>query len=578
VSGRESRPDQAALRLQAEAAARARAEWAPEHLEALSPEAARRTLHELRVHQIELEMQAEELRRAQGELDAARALYFDLYDLAPVGYCTVDERGMILQANLTAASLLGVARGALVEQLLTRFIAPADHATFARCRRQLLDAGGAGSCELRMLRHDRSAFWAFVTATAARDAGGEPAVRMVMSDVTAQKDAERERARLESELQHARRLESVGHLAGGVAHDFNNMLGVILGYAEFGLRQVEPGNPLWEVLSGVHNAAARSADLTRQLLAFARKQPVTPAVLDLNETLRGSLRLLKRLIGENVEIALRPEPALWAVKIDPSQMDQILANLCINARDAIAGVGRVDIETANCAVERGAHPDAAPGEYVRLVVRDTGCGMDRESLAHVFDPFFTTKGVGQGTGLGLATVYGAVRQGGGFITAESEPGRGATFSVHLPRHLGAAPPLRAATRPAPAPRGRETLLVVEDEPALLHIITRHLESLGYVVLAAGGPAEALRLARDHDGAIDLLLTDVIMPEMNGQGLARELMASRPQLRCLFMSGYTADVIAKSGVLDEGLCFVEKPFSMDDLATEICEALDAGREG
>jgi PAS domain S-box-containing protein len=576
VNSRESRPDHAALRQQAEAAVRARAEWAPEKFESLSPEAARRTLHELRVHQIELEMQAGELRRAQAELDAARGLYFDLYDLAPVGYCTVDERGMILQANLTAASLLGVARGALVEQLLTRFVAPVDHGVFAQCRRRLFEEGGAGSCELRMLRHDRSSFWAYVAARAARAADGEPTLRIVVSDVTAQKDAERERARLESELQHARRLESVGHLAGGVAHDFNNMLGVILGYAEFGLRQTEAVHPLSEVLLGIQHAAARSAELTRQLLAFARKQAVTPAVLDLNDTLRGSLRLLKRLIGENIDIALRPGADLWPVKIDPSQMDQILANLCVNARDAIAGVGRVDIETANCVLD-AAHPDAPPGEYVRLVVRDSGCGMNRDALAHVFDPFFTTKGVGQGTGLGLATVYGAVRQGGGFITVESEPGRGATFTIHLPRHDGAVPPVRAATLPSPAPRGRETLLVVEDEPALLHIITRHLESRAYGVLAAHGPADALRLARDHAGAIDLLLTDVIMPEMNGQSLARALLSSRPQLRCLFMSGYTADVIAQNGVLDEGLCFVEKPFSMDDLAREICDALDGGRQ-
>jgi PAS domain S-box-containing protein len=395
-------------------------------------------------------------------------------------------------------------------------------------------------------------------------------------DISERKQAEEEKARLEDQLRQAQKMESVGRLAGGVAHDFNNMLGVILGHAEMALDQVDSAQPLHGDLTEIRQAAERSADLTRQLLAFARKQTVAPQVLDLNETVAGMLNMLKRLIGEDIDLCWQPQPDLWPVKVDPSQIDQILANLCINARDAIAEVGKTTIETGNSIVDKAycrGHPGLAPGEYVRLAVSDDGCGMDKETLSHLFEPFFTTKGVGQGTGLGLATVYGIVKQNNGFTDVHSELGKGTTFTIYLPRQVAKAEHIRKESPTAPAARGRETVLLVEDEPAILNMITRMLETRGYTVLAAGTPGEAIRLAREHAGEIHLLLTDVVMPEMNGRALAKNLLSLYPHLKRLFMSGYTADVIARQGVLDDGVHFIQKPFSTKNLSAKVREALE-----
>ena len=386
-----------------------------------------------------------------------------------------------------------------------------------------------------------------------------------------------EQLRLEGQLQQSQKMTSIGRLAGGVAHDFNNMLGVILGHAEIAMNQTDPRHPLRADLQEIRNAALRSADLTRQLLAFARKQIVAPKVLDLNETIEGMLKMLRRLIGENIDLAWRPGRHLWPVKIDPSQIDQILANLCVNARDAIAGVGQVAIETDTVTVDadRAAEsPGAAPGDYVRLTFRDTGIGMDSETLSHIFEPFFTTKKLGEGTGLGLSTVYGIVQQNNGFIQVLSEPDRGTTFHIYLPRHGDKSDPVPQEEPAAPPPGGRETILLVEDEPAVLNSTAQMIETLGYDVWKAGAPAEALRRVRESKGQIHLLVTDVVMPGMNGRDLAQQIRALHPGLKCLFMSGYTADIIARNGVLDQGVPFIQKPFSRRDLAAKIREVLDA----
>jgi signal transduction histidine kinase/ActR/RegA family two-component response regulator len=388
------------------------------------------------------------------------------------------------------------------------------------------------------------------------------------------KQAEEEREILQAQLIQAQKMESVGRLAGGVAHDFNNMLGVILGYTGLVLEQTNPSDPLSKYLQQIHKAAERSADLTRQLLAFARKQTVAPQVLDLNNTVEGMLRLLRRLIGEDIDLAWLPGRELWPVKMDHSQLDQILANLCVNARDAIAGVGKVTIETANTVFDAeycARHAGFVPGDYVLLAVSDNGCGMDAETLSRIFEPFFTTKEVGQGTGLGLASVYGAVTQNNGLINTYSEPGQGTTFKIYLPRHTDIVVQATAEPQQAAA-RGSETVLLVEDEPMMLELTMSMLEQLGYTVLAARTPGEAMRLAREHSGSIDLLITDVVMPEMNGRDLAGNLLALYPGMKCLFMSGYTANVIAHHGVLEEGVHFLEKPFLMTDLAANIRKAL------
>ncbi len=399
----------------------------------------------------------------------------------------------------------------------------------------------------------------------------------ISRDITERKQAEEERAKLQAQLAQAQKLESVGRLAGGVAHDFNNMLGVILGHTEMALEQVNPDQPLHADLQEVLKAGKRSADLTRQLLAFARKQTIAPKSIELNETVAGMLKMLRRLIGEDIELLWKPCRTSLPVKMDPSQIDQILANLCVNARDAISGPGRVTIETGSVLFtgEHGLEQESefVPGEYVLLAVSDNGCGMDRQTLANIFDPFFTTKEVGQGTGLGLPSVFGAVKQNKGFIKVSSEPGRGTTFNIYLPLHLNGAPDQAKKAKPQLV-RGHETILLVEDEPAILRMTLNMLESFGYTVLGASSPIEALHLAREYSSSINLLMTDVIMPGMNGRELARNLLTIHPEMKCLFMSGYTADVISRHGVLEKGDNFIQKPFSMKGLSEKIREVLQA----
>ena len=396
-------------------------------------------------------------------------------------------------------------------------------------------------------------------------------------DITGRKQAEKEKALLEAQVQQAQKMDSVGRLAGGVAHDFNNMLTVILGNVAMAIEQADPTHPLYADLNEIRKAANRSADLTRQLLAFARKQVVEPKVLDLNETVSGILKMLRRLIGEDISLKWLPEANLWRVKVDPSQLDQILANLCVNARDAIAGVGNIAIETGNSTFDEdycAVHAGFAPGDYVRISVSDNGHGIDKETLAHIFEPFFTTKGVGEGTGLGLATVYGVAKQNNGFINVYSEPDTGTTFTIYLPRHAGGAEQGLAAVAAGPLVRGQETILLVEDEPSILKLTTRVLTRQGYVVLAANSPGKAIRLASEQASAIHLLMTDVVMPEMNGRDLAKDLQSRHPGLKLLFMSGYTANIIAHQGVLDQGAQFIQKPFSIDDLAAKVRAVLDS----
>ena len=399
-------------------------------------------------------------------------------------------------------------------------------------------------------------------------------------DITDRKKAEEERKKLQEQLTQAHKMESVGRLAGGVAHDFNNMLGVILGHTEMAQAQLNPAQPLFTHLQEIGRAAKRSADLTRQLLAFARKQTVEPKVLDLNEIVSGMITMLRRLIGEDINLTWMPGNGLSLIKIDPSQIDQILVNLCVNARDAIRGTGKVLIETGTTVIDEAycsSHMEYIPGEFVLLAVSDDGCGMDKETLSHLFEPFFTTKEVSKGTGLGMATVYGIVKQNSGFINVYSERGKGTTVKIYFSPHSPGTqrPPKGEAVQPAPC-GGRETILLVEDEPMILKMASTMLELQGYVVIPASSPAEAIRLASEHAGKIHLLLTDVIMPEMNGKDLAKVLLAISPDLKILFTSGYTANVIARHGVLDEGVQFIQKPFTIQDLTAKIRRVFDRDR--
>lgn len=395
-------------------------------------------------------------------------------------------------------------------------------------------------------------------------------------DITDRKRAEEEKLQMEERYHQAQKVESIGRLAGGVAHDYNNALSVIIGFTEMAMDAVDPAGQLHANLDQVLAAAKRATDITRQLLAFARKQPIAPKVLDLNGTVESMLKMLRRLISEDIELAWSPGTDLWPVKLDPSQVDQILANLCVNARDAIEGVGKITIETGNATFDEAycvGNPGFVPGEFVLLAVSDNGCGIGKDILDNMFEPFFTTKGADKGTGLGLATVYGIVKQNSGFINVYSEPGLGTAIKIYLPRHAGRAADIQGAgTKKFPRGQG-EMILLVEDDLAILKLAQKILIGLGYTVLAAGTPAEAIALAEEHPGEIQLLLTDVIMPQMNGRELAQRLQSLYPGLKRVFMSGYTANVIAHHGVLDEGVHFIQKPFYKTDMAKIVRKALD-----
>jgi PAS domain S-box-containing protein len=399
---------------------------------------------------------------------------------------------------------------------------------------------------------------------------------VLTTDITERKQAEIENARLQQQFLQSQKMESIGRLAGGIAHDFNNMLGVIIGHAQMALDTINPADPLCTPLQEIAKAARHSADLTRQLLGFARKQTVTPKVLNLNSAIEESLNMLKRLIGEHIDLAWIPDKDLKQVKVDPAQINQILTNLTINARDAIENNGKVTIETGNVTLDETycpIHQSCVPGEYVMMAVSDNGCGMDKNVLDHIYEPFFTTKKSGEGTGLGLATVYGIVNQNHGCISVYSEPGKGSTFKIYLPQYHNS---IKANTEEAgkkPSGGGGETILVVEDEPAVLNLVETMLGRLNYKVIAANTSGEAIQLVQKYDANIHLLLIDVVMPEMTGRELSDQLSSMRPDLKKLFMSGYTADVIAHRGILNEGLHFIQKPFSFKDLAAKVREAIE-----
>jgi len=464
-----------------------------------------------------------------------------------------------------------------------QLIPPEDIDDFLAATQRASDPSGDGlwDVEHRVLRRDGTVRW--VKARAQTFFEGEGAERRPARTVGAERDVTDERRRasewnkLQAQLVQAQKMESVGRLAGGVAHDFNNMLSVILGHAGLLLADLDPASPFRADLEEIDTAARRSADLTRQLLTFARRQSVAPRVLDLNDTIDGMLKMLRRLIGENIEVAWVPGDGLWPVRIDPTQIDQILVNLLVNARDAITGSGRITIETHRVELDDAycaANAEAIPGQFTQLVVGDDGHGMDKEVLRHAFEPFYTTKRQGKGTGLGLATVYGIVQQNEGFLSVRSELGQGTTFKIHLPRYAEAVATEAPGTPKPSSTDGTETILIVEDDPLVLRLILRLLRGLGYTVLPASTPTEAFNVAEEHTEGIQLLLTDVVMPEMNGRDLAKALTDRLPGLKCLFMSGYTASVVSRRGMLEEGVHFLQKPLLKEQLAVKVREVLDS----
>ena len=520
-----------------------------------------------------------QLKQTEETLREGEKRYRDLYDEAPVGYHTLDNQGRITGVNRQERLMLGYSAEEMLGQPVWNFVSDEE----AQVSKEMLLAKLAGlqppskGLERDYKRKDGTSIPVLVDDRLLKDDDGRIiGIRTTITDNTDRKRAEEEKEKLQAQLNQAQKMESVGRLAGGIAHDFNNMLGIIVGNAELAMLQVDPAEPHFNNIQEILKASQRSANLVRQLLAFARKQTVSPKVLDLNDTVLGMLKMLRRLIGEDINLAWVPGLDLWPVKIDPSQIDQILANLAVNARDAIAGVGRLTIETKNVVFDESYcadNPGFTPGEYVLLTVHDEGAGMSEEALEHLFEPFFTTKEVGKGTGLGLATVYGIVKQNDGFINVYSQPGKGTTFKIYLPSYFEAGV-MEVSASPAEVelPKGTETVLIVEDEVGILYTTRELLQTLGYKTLTARTATEAMGWAEEYGGEIHLLITDVVMPEMNGRELAERLISMRPRMKTLFMSGYSADVIAHRGVLDPDVHFIEKPFSAKALAAKLREVL------
>jgi two-component system cell cycle sensor histidine kinase/response regulator CckA len=420
-------------------------------------------------------------------------------------------------------------------------------------------------------RKDGSLFEEEATISPVRDASGE-----IINFVAVKRDVTKE-VGLEQQLIQSQKMEAVGTLAGGIAHDFNNLLTAIVGYSQLAMGKLKGADPLRADIAEIEKAGQRAAALTSQLLAFSRRQVFQPKILDLNALVTDLQKMLRRLIGEDIDMVALLDLELGAVKADPSQLQQVIMNLVVNARDAMPYGGKLTIETANVELDReytSRHIEVMPGSYVMISITDTGCGMDQKTRAHIFDPFFTTKELGRGTGLGLSTVYGIVKQSGGYIWVYSEPGRGSTFKVYLPRVVEPVEEAGDSAKPAPLPNGTETLLLVEDEQAVRELAARVLKERGYRVLQAGNGIEALRIsAAKPANEIQLLVTDVVMPNMDGPDLASRLKQSQGDLRVLYVSGYTDKAIVHRGVLDEGTPFLQKPFTPEALARKVREVLD-----
>ncbi len=381
---------------------------------------------------------------------------------------------------------------------------------------------------------------------------------------------------LQEQLRQAQKMEAIGQLAGGVAHDFNNLLTIISGYSEMLLADLAPDNPARSLLNEIALAGERAASLTRQLLIFSRKQVLEPKVVDLNETVRNAEKMLQRLIGEDIGLTATLSPNLGHVKVDPGQVEQVIMNLAVNARDAMPQGGKITIETANVDLDDGyaaSHPEVWAGRYVLLAVSDTGTGMDEATKARIFEPFFTTKDVGKGTGLGLAVVHGFIKQSGGHVAVYTEPGLGTTFKIYLPAIEGLRPTGKSNSGIVAIPKGAETILLVEDEEAVRRLASQILRAAGYSVLEAAHGGDAIRLAEAHNGAIHLLVSDVVMPEMGGRILGERLAMSRQGVKVLFVSGYTDDAVVRHGVLEADVAFLQKPYTPMSLAKKVREVLD-----
>ncbi len=526
----------------------------------------------------EISAREQALVAAHREISDREERYRTLNENIPVGIFRSTYAGRLLSINPALMKMLGIAPTHTLDAINTHhFFLNADDCR--RMRAEIRNTKGTTGFQAQLKGRNGVPIWGSITSNAIEDdAGNVLYIDGIVEDITANILAGKENKHLHAQLLQAQRMEAVGHLAGGIAHDFNNMLSIVIGNTELLLDDLPADASSRSLVQSIYTAGLRSSDLVRQLLAYARKQPVQPELIQINEHIAQAIQMLHRLIGESIELAWIPGHHLPKILIDPSQLDQIITNLCVNARDAIAHVGTITLETQCVTVDDAYCRQFAgliPGTYVRLTASDTGCGMDTNTLTQIFDPFFTTKPMGQGTGLGLATVYGIVKQNNGFIYPTSELGKGTAFKIFFPVASDEAQCAASGDDPVPIQTGSETVLLVEDDEILLELTTTILKKLGYQVMVANDPIEAIQIVKNSQRHIDLVLTDVVMPKMNGRELADRLRDDRPGLKALYMSGYPADVIARNGVLGQDIIFVAKPFSIVDLAEKVREALDRG---
>ncbi|MFT3784450.1 MAG: ABC transporter substrate binding protein [Nibricoccus sp.] len=507
-------------------------------------------------------------RRITQRLKESEEKFARAFHDAPIGMMIYDIRnGHCIEINSTCLSIFGQPRESLLAHTWKELGLPPA----------LFDPNLAGTPydrETRLSHRDGRTLFCSHSSHVIK-IGGIEFLLIIVVDITSHKQADAEREKLRAQLTQAQKMEEIGRLAGGVAHDFNNMLTAIQINAAEAQQALAKGRPIDGKLDEIICCSQRSASFTQRLLTFARKQPIAPKVLHLNQAIGGTLDMIRRMIGEKIEIHWNPGPDLWSTKLDPSQLDQLLTNLCVNARDAINGNGRIIISTQNASFnEEFCRSNAGyqAGEFVRLMVRDNGCGMSAEIKKHIFEPFFTTKEAGKGTGLGLATVYGIVQQNKGFILVDSDVGKGTALRVYLPRHSSVDKDSENVERPLCAQGGGETILMVEDEPSILQITQDALQNLGYTVIAANTSKDALLLAEQHHDRIDLFITDVVMPGMNGRELEAKVREIHPHIKSLFISGYTSDLIVHEGILEEGINFVPKPFTIPEIDLAIRNAL------